>query len=146
MHHESEQADAGLEWAGAWCDMLSKWAAPMRPFTPDGVPPEIGRELRSAQLKWWGDYWNRFLRSPEFLAAMKNWMATVTESRQQANDLLGEVQHAMQGATREDIDRLAQALRRHEENARLGTERIVRQLNRLSRRLAALENGAGIKQ
>ena len=73
------------------------------------LPRSLGSS-GTAQLKWWSDYCSRFMRSPEFLAAMRNSMAAVTESRKQANDMLGEMQHVLQGATREDIDRLTQRL------------------------------------
>jgi hypothetical protein len=141
MHEESaKSAPAAPDWASAWFDMLSKASAAM-PSLGAAVPPEIVRQLQTAQLKWWSDHCSEFLRSPGFLKAMKDSMAAATQSREQANKLFGELHHAFQGATREDIDHLSRSLRRHQEDVGAALRDIRRRLSDLSRRVAALKNG-----
>jgi hypothetical protein len=72
---------------------------------------------------------------------MKDSMAATSRSRKQANDFLGEMQHALQGATREDIDHLSRSLRRQQREIGAALRDIRRRLADLSRLVAALTNG-----
>ncbi len=128
-------------WASAWFDMLSKFTGSMPPLGLDGLPPEIALQARSAQLKWWSEYCDRLMRSPGFLEAMKDSMAATSRSRKQANDFLGEMQHALQGATREDIDHLSRSLRRQQREIGAALRDLRRRVADLSRQVAALTNG-----
>ena len=142
MHDESpKNTPAGADWAGAWFDVLSKLAASVPPVGLDGVPPDVARQAQAAQLKWWNEYCSQLMRSPSFLEAMKQSMASASRSRKQANEFLGEMQHSLQGATREDIDHLSRSFRRHEEHASVALRDIRRRLADLSRRVTALANG-----
>jgi hypothetical protein len=142
MHDESPHSSvSGADWASAWFDMLSKLTESMPPLGLNGLPPEIAQQARAAQLKWWSEYCDRVMRSPGFLEAMKDSMAATSRSRKQANDFLGEMQHALQGATREDIDHLSRSLRRYEKQVGAALRDIRRRLADLSRRVAALTDG-----
>jgi hypothetical protein len=129
------------DWASAWFDMFSRFTESVPPLGSSGLPPEIALQARAAQLKWWSEYCTRLMRSPGFLEAMKESMAAASRSRKQANDFLGEMQHALQGATREDVDHLTRGLRRHQREVNTALRQIRRRLADLSRRVTALGNG-----
>jgi hypothetical protein len=133
-------ASLGGEWAKLWFDMLSPMMPWMQPLTWEGTLPEMGRQMKSAQLKWWTDYLGQFLRSPDFLEAIRNSMTAMVKSRKDVNDWLGEARHAAQGVTSEDVDHLERMLRRHEEQLSAGLRKIHRRLEDLSDRIAALED------
>jgi hypothetical protein len=128
------------EWAKLWFDMLSPMTPWMAPLNCEGTLPEIGRQLQSAQLKWWNEYLARFMRSPDFLEMVRNSMTAVLNSRKQMNDWLGEVQHEAQRVTPEDIDHLDQMLRRQEEQFKAAMRKVLRRLDELSDRLSAWED------
>ena len=145
MHEESAKSSAaGAEWAKAWADMFSRFAEATGPPGLNGLTPEIALEARTAQLKWWSDYFNRLMRSQGFLDTMKDSMAAASQSRKAANDFLGEVHHTLQEATREDIDHLSRSLRHQQREVGAALRDIRRRLARLSRDVAELKNGRAV--
>jgi gas vesicle protein len=87
------------------------WGAAPGPATPADVP----RQLRNAMLDAWGQWWDRFLRSPEFLETMKGSLEASTQWRKQLNEWLGNVHHQLQGVSRQDLDAVMSELQHVEE-------------------------------
>jgi hypothetical protein len=122
-----------------WTDTWSKmWGAGMAQ-AGDGGGPDAFRQVRSAMLSAWGDYFNRFMRSPEFLEALKQMMDVNVACRRKANDLLGQMQDNLQMASRQDVDQMMRTMRHLEHRLMDGIERISCEQERLGQRLEALE-------
>ena len=54
-----------------WVDTMSRMMKAAFTVTPDSVPPEILRQIRSAIFQALTESWNEFLRSPQFQEGMK---------------------------------------------------------------------------
>ncbi len=76
--------------------------------------------------------WDEFMRSPQFLENMRQWMDSVTGWRQLTNNALARARHELQGTAREDIDALILAMRHME-------RRILERQDDLEARLAELQ-------
>jgi hypothetical protein len=122
-----------------WTDFMTKLMAASTAFTPTATPPEAAREIRSASLRAWTEFWERMMRTPEFLQSMRQSLAANIELRKQFSDLMGQVQHEFQGVSRQDMDQLMRALRRVEHRISDGIDRIGDRVDELHRRLDALE-------
>ncbi len=123
-----------------WTDFMTKLMAATTAFTPTATPPEAAREVRSASLRAWAEFWERMMRTPEFLQSMQQSLAANIDFRKQFSDLMGQVQHEFQGASRQDMDQLMRALRRVEHRISDGIDRIGDRVDELHRRLGDLED------
>jgi hypothetical protein len=108
------------------------------PF-PEQSPPDAARQWRSAMFKSWSDYCDQFMRSAEFMEMMKQSLAASIAARRQLNEFLGNAQHELQGASRQDVDQIMLSLRHMERRMVDGTERLADQMKALTRRLDQLE-------
>jgi len=103
--------------------------------SPDAVPPEILRQIRSGILQAMAQSWDQFLRSPQFLESTKQWMDGALAFRKLSTDFLTKVRHGGEGAAREDVDAVMQGLRHLE-------GRILARLDEIVARLEAVETKA----
>lgn len=124
-----------------WTDFASKMAAAGMSYTPDQAPPEASRAMRDAMLGAMGEACDQYMRSPEFLGVMRTSMQEAIALRKQLNDFLGQMQHEMQGASRQDMDQLMQALSHIEKRVVNGLERLTERVDDLSDRLDRIEQG-----
>jgi len=122
-----------------WIDFTSKMVEATMSFSPQQAPPDALREIRTAQLNACAEYWQEWMRSPEFLAWTRQWLAGNVQMRKQLSEFLGQLQHEFQGASRQDIDQLMLSLRHLEQRIVDSTERISNQLGEFETRLAELE-------
>src|SRR5690242_1979473 len=113
----SNPFDAGLSFMRMWSDLASKMMTAGMPFSPESTPPEAARDYRDAMLKYWGDFWQQFLRSPAFLDMMRQSLDASVQARKQFNDYFGQMHHDFQGVSRQDIDQLMRALRHVEQRS-----------------------------
>jgi hypothetical protein len=122
-----------------WADFMTKLMAATMAATPRATPPEAAREIRSASLRAWDEFWEQMMRTPEFLQSMQQSLAANIAIRKQFSDLMGQVQHEFQGVSRQDMDQLMRALRSVEHRISDGLDRIGDRVDELHRRLGALE-------
>jgi hypothetical protein len=125
-----------------WTDFATKMTEAGLSFPSQVTPPDAFRQLRGTMLRAWAEYCDQFMRTDEFLTMMKQSLDGAIQARRQLNEFLGEAQHALQGASRQDLDKLLSSLERLE--GRLTDERdaIDSRLDELSERLARLEQAA----
>jgi hypothetical protein len=100
-HSAGDQAAAFQK---LWMDSLSKMMQTAFTFGPDSAPPEVMREIRSGFFQAMAKSWEEFLRSPQFLEGMKQWMDSAVGLRKLTNDLLARTRNDLQAPSREDID------------------------------------------
>jgi hypothetical protein len=106
--------EVDAEMVRMWSELASKMmTASLAPSGGD-APPDAARQLRAALLDAWTKGWDQFMRSPAFLEILHQRTSASVKNREQFNDFMGQWQHELQLATRQDIDRLAQSIQRVE--------------------------------
>jgi hypothetical protein len=124
-----------------WWDFLSRTTAAGLSFPPASTPGEAARSTRTAMFRAWGEGWQEFMRSPEFLATMTKSLEASLKGRQQWAEQLGQMQSEMQAVSRQDFDRLVRSLQGFEERVDAHLEEISAGLADLRTRLQKLEAG-----
>ena len=114
-----------------WMETLSKMMQAACTFTPNSPPPEVLRQIRSGIFQALGESWESFMRSPQFLEAMKQWMEQAVTFRKMSNEFLGKARHEMQAPSRDDIDTVMLAVRHMEKRLLDRMEQLSTQLNGL---------------
>jgi hypothetical protein len=99
-------------------------------FAP-GTPPELLRQTRARILESWSESWDKFLRSPQFLDGMRQWMDNAISFRKISNEFLGRMRNDMQAPSRSDIDSVLLAVRHME-------KRLLDRLDELSDQIVRL--------
>jgi hypothetical protein len=105
------------QWAAfqkIWTESFTKMLQVGATFSPEGAPPEFARQLRSSILQAMARSWDEFLRSPQFLEGMKQWMDNAITFRKLSNDLLTRTRHEEQALAREDLDTVMLTVRHME--------------------------------
>jgi hypothetical protein len=127
-----------------WMETFSRMAQTAFSFSPDSAPPEMIRQMRSGIFQALAQSWDEYLRSPQFLEGMKQWMDNAILFRKMSNDFFTKARHETQDLAREDVDSVMLAVRHME-------KRILDRLEELSARVDAVNppskrarvNGAG---
>lgn len=98
-----------------WTETLIKTMQAAWTAAPNAPPAEILREMRAGLMEGLAQSWDRFMRSPEFLDLMRQWLEQVVSFRKISNDLVGKVRNELQAPSAEDIENIVVAVR-HMEN------------------------------
>jgi hypothetical protein len=142
----SSEANNGFEKSAAeaaafqriWLETLSKTMQAAFTLSPDSSPPEILRQIRGGILQALAESWDRFMRSPQFLEGMKQWLESAISFRKLSNELLSKARNDLQAPSRTDIDTIMLAVRHME-------KRLLDRIEDLSGQVLALKGSAGIK-
>ncbi len=118
-----------------WMETLTKLVQTAMTIPPDSAPPDVMRQMRSGVFQGLAKTWDEFLRSPQFLEGMKQWMDTAIFMRKWSNEFLNRSHHEMQGTAREDIDSVMLAVRHME-------KRLLDRLEQLETKVEALSQPA----
>ncbi len=113
-----------------WTDMMGRMAA-----TGMSTPPASGEmfeQMRSAFLDVLSKHTDDFLRSEQFLSALKQSMDSGLAFRRQMNDMLTRSLETLQMPTSTDVEEVIQLVRNME-------QRIGGRLDEIDERLARLE-------
>ena len=117
-----------------WMESFTKATQAAFKFTPDSAPPEMLRQMRAGIFQTIAESWDEYMRSPQFLDAMRQWMDNAVAFRKISNEFLGRVRNEMQAPSRSDIDTVMLAVRHME-------KRLLDRLDDLAAQLAQ-RNGA----
>lgn len=126
----TSQADPSSQFFKHWQDTFSRVWQAAGTFTPDTMPPEMMRQVRSGIFQALAKSWEEFMRSPQFLEGAKQMMDNAITFRQMTNDFLTKARQEMQGTSRQDVDDVLLAMREME-------SRLSRRMDDLSSALAA---------
>jgi hypothetical protein len=136
--------DSGFEqaqrFAGLWMDYAQKMMQAGMTYDPSKAPPEVARQMRSMAFAAMAQYAEQFMRSPEFLEAMKQSLDAAVTFRQQINEFLTSAQHSVQGVARADVDSLMLNLKHTETRVLDVMSQINAKLDALTARMDALES------
>lgn len=97
-------ADQAAAFQKIWMDSASKMIQAGFTLGPNSASPELLRQLRNGMFQALSESWEEFLRSPQFLDTMKQWMDTGVAFRKLTSDLLAKTRNEMQAPSRDDID------------------------------------------
>ena len=115
-----------------WMDTFTRMAQTAFSATPGSAPPEIIRQMRSGIFEALAKSWDEYLRSPQFMEGMKQWMDNAILFRKMTNEFFTKTRHETQDIAREDIDSVMLAVRHME-------KRILDRLEELTVRLDAFD-------
>jgi len=131
----SDDAQRTAEQAAAfqkiWMESIGKTMQTVFTYNPETVPPEIARQIRSSIFQALAKSWDEFMRSPQFLEGMKQWMDQAVSFRKMSNDFMATVRNEMQAPSRDDIDTIMLTVRHME-------KRILDRVGGLSAEVAEL--------
>ncbi len=117
-----------------WTDFATRMMSASMTFSPESPPPEVARNIRGAMFQAMSRYAEEFMRSPQFLEAMKQSMDAGMLFRKMVNEFLGRLQFEMQGISRGDVDALVKRLKRMENRLADRLDDLVERLERLEAR------------
>ena len=118
-----------------WIDSASKMIQAGLTIGPNSAPPEILRQVRSGMFQALAESWEEFMRSPQFLEGMKQWMETAVAFRKVSAEFLAKARNEMQAPSRDDIDTVMLNIRHME-------KRLLDRVEDLSRQVEALKSAA----
>jgi len=144
MSDGSNMEKTAEQWAAfqkIWTDTFAKMM--QLGFTsPDAAPPEFLRQIRGGIFQALSQSWDEFMRSPQFLESMKQWMENAIAFRKMSNDFLTKARHETQAPAREDIDATMQAMHHMETRVLDRMEELAKQVEGLT---ARVDNMSGTK-
>ena len=118
MNENSEDPKQTAEqWAAfqkIWTDTFAKMMQLGSSYSPEAAPPEFLRQMRSGIFQALSQSWDQFLRSPQFMESMKQWMEQAVSFRKMTNDFFTKVRHETQGTAQQDVDAVLLALQQLE--------------------------------
>ncbi|MGH7969028.1 MAG: hypothetical protein ACREIC_09915 [Limisphaerales bacterium] len=113
-------------------ETMSKMMQAAFTFTPNSPPPEVLRQIRNGIFQALSGSWEEFMRSPQFLDGMKQWMENAIAFRKISNDFMGRMRNEVQAPARSDIDNILLAVRHME-------QRLLDRVDELSEQVRVLE-------
>src|SRR2546421_6465552 len=119
-----------------WTESMSKVMQTAFGADPHSPPPEVLKQIRGGIFQALAQSWDEFMRSPQFVDAMKQWMDNAVNFRKMTNDFMGKVRNEMQAPSRDDIDTVMLTVRHME-------KRLLDRLEELSAQISALNQRLG---
>jgi hypothetical protein len=118
-----------------WMDSMSKIMQTAFTFGNNSPPPDVVKEIRSGIFQALAQSWEEFMRSPQFLESMKQWMDTAINFRKMTNDFMAKVRNEIQAPSRDDIDTVMLTVRHMEKRLLDRVEELVLRIEQLDSRL-----------
>ena len=118
-----------------WTESITRMMETAFSMGPNSAPPEVLRQIRSGMFQALAQSWEEFMRSPQFLEGMKQWMDNAINFRKVSNDLMARVRNELQAPSREDIDTIMLSVRHMEQRLLDKFEELSSQMGQLSQRL-----------
>jgi hypothetical protein len=132
MNESSENtAEQAAAFQKIWLDSISKLLNSAFTFGGESAPPEIVREIRTGVFSALAKSWEEFMRSPQFLDSMKQWMDNAIAFRKMSNDFMAAARNEMQATSRDDIDTILLAVRHMEKRLLDRVEEVSAQVQEL---------------
>ena len=115
-----------------WVDSATKIVQAAFTISPGSPPPEVVRQIRSGIFQALASSWEEFMRSPQFLESMKQWMENAITFRKMTTDFMARVRNEMQAPSREDVDTIMLNIRHLERRLLDRLDELETQVNALS--------------
>lgn len=135
MNEDSDDPKQTAEqWAAfqkIWTDTFAKMMQLGSSYSPEAAPPEFLRQMRSGIFQALSQSWDQFLRSPQFMESMKQWMEQAVNFRKMTNDFFTKVRHETQGTAQKDVDAVLLALQQLETRVLSRVEELAAEVEKL---------------
>jgi hypothetical protein len=118
-----------------WGESLGKMMQAAFSAQGNSPPPEVLKQIRSGMFQALAQSWEEFMRSPQFLDGMKQWMDNAIQFRKMTNDFATKVRNDIQAPSREDLDSIILAVRHMESNLRERVDALAEQVSDIQARL-----------
>jgi hypothetical protein len=118
-----------------WMDSMSKIMQTAFAFGNNSPPPDVLKQIRSGIFQALAQSWEEFMRSPEFLDSMKQWMDTAINFRKMSNDFMAKVRNEIQAPSRDDIDTVMLTVRHMEKRLLDRVEDLAGKIDQIDSRL-----------
>jgi hypothetical protein len=122
-----------------WLDFFSRMGAMATSVRPGAAPPEASRQMRSAMMNAMAEQFEQFMRSEQFLQAMKQSMDASLDWQKQYQTMLTTMRHQFQGVATQDVDAVMVMLRHMETRVLEKLDAMETRLGDLAERLDELE-------
>jgi len=113
-----------------WGEMVSRMSGVGLPAAPPADPGPAMKQMQRVFLEALAKYCDEFMRSPQFLEAMKQNMENAMTFRRQVDQFLTQALHGAQAPARGDVEELVALVRNVE-------ERVLARVEELNRKLEA---------
>jgi hypothetical protein len=139
MEEPFAQFNKAWEQAGAfqklWLDNAAKMTGVLSQYSPAAPPLEEARRLRTAMFKALGESCEEFMRTPQFMEAMKGWINASLELRRMQRAGMDGLHDQFDTPDKEDIDGILLTIRHSE-------RRILDRLEELEEKIDAMKSNA----
>lgn len=137
MQNFEKTAEQAAAFQKIWLESTSRLLQAAFTFTPGSPPPDVMRQIRSGIFSALGESWEQFMRSPEFMNSMRNWLDNAVTFRKMSNEFMAKVRNEMQAPSREDIDTIMLTVRHLEKRLLDRIEGLSDQVAQLNQQLAS---------
>ncbi len=124
-----------------WLDSASKMFQTAFTGGADSAPPEVLKQIRSGIFAALAQSWDEFMRSPQFLDSMKQWMETAISFRKMSNEFMGRVRNELQAPSRDDTDTLMLNIRHMEKRLLDRIDDLAAELKTLREQVSVAPSG-----
>lgn len=128
-----------------WTESMSKIMQTAFTFGSNSPPPDVLKQIRSGIFQALAQSWEEFMRSPQFLESMKQWMDNAINFRKVSNDFMAKVRNEMQAPSRDDIDTVMLTVRHIEKRLLDRMEDLTAKIDELNNRLDGQTGKASAK-
>jgi hypothetical protein len=133
------QFDQAQEMTNLWLQTVTKMMSAGVMMDPTQAPPDSARRLRDISLTAMSEQLDKYMRSPQFLAMVKQSLDTQIAFRKQLNQFFTDALHSVQSVARQDADALSLSVRHMETRVLDRIETLCERLDQLRQRLDLLE-------
>jgi hypothetical protein len=119
-----------------WSESMGKVMQAAFAGGQDSPPPELLKQIRAGMFQALAQSWDEFMRSPQFLEAMKQWMDNAIRFRQMSKDFMANIRNELQAPSREDLDSIMLTVRHMERQVLDRIDGLARELGELKSKRA----------
>ncbi len=119
-----------------WAETATKIMQAAFTVTPNSPPPEVMRHIRGGIFQALAASWDEFMRSPQFLEGMRQWLENAISFRKISNDFLAKARNELQAPSRDDMDTIMLTVRHME-------KRLLDRLDEIAQRMNSVEAKIG---
>jgi small-conductance mechanosensitive channel len=136
------------QFTNLWMEFATRMMTAASAFGPaaDKAPPQIAKEIRGTMFAAMSEQAEKFMRSEQFLAMMKQSLDQSIGMRKQLNELLTKAHHSVQGVAQQDVGNLMLSVRHLESRLLEQTELLVGKLADIEQRLDAIEKSTRLER
>jgi hypothetical protein len=135
MSENASQSTGPEQWEAfqkVWADTFNKMLQVGMTFSPESTPPEYLKQMRASIFQAMAQSWEEFLRSPQFLDGMKQWMESAIAFRKLNTDTMTRLHEEMRTPSSDDIDAVLVAMRHMEQRMLDRIEELAARLDKAS--------------